>query len=82
MVNSNGNELTWTQTDNPFDHTDGSEGWRKKLAWEKAGIIKDGSVVCLGDVDDEIEHLILQEEPAKILRRDIDFACISEKVQT
>ena len=24
MVNSNGNELTWTQTDNPFDHTDGS----------------------------------------------------------
>ena len=59
-----------------FDHTDGSEGWRKKLAWEKAGIIKDGSVVCLGDVDDEIEHLVLQEEPAKILRRDIDFACI------
>ena len=59
-----------------FDHTDGAEGWRKKLAWEKAGIIKDGSVVCLGDADDEIEHLVLQEKPAKILRRDVDFACI------
>lgn len=58
-----------------FDHTDGAEGWRNKLAYEKAGIIKDGSVVCLGDTDDEIEDLILQEEPAKVLRRDIDFAC-------
>ena len=59
-----------------FDHTDGAEGWRKKLIWEKAGIIKDGSVVCLGDTDDELEYLILQEQPTKILRRDIDFACI------
>ena len=59
-----------------FDHTDGAEGWRKKLAWEKAGIIKGGSVVCLGDTDDEVEHLVLQENSAKILRRDIDFACI------
>ena len=59
-----------------FDHTDGAEGWRKKLAWEKAGIIKDGSIVCLGDTDDEVEHFILQENTRKILRRDIDFACI------
>ena len=48
----------------------------KKLAWEKAGIIKNGSVVCLGDTDDEIEELILQENSAKILRRGIDFACL------
>lgn len=59
-----------------YDHTDGAEGWRKKLAWEKAGIIKNGSVVCLGDTDDEIEELILQENSAKILRRGIDFACL------
>ena len=59
-----------------FDHTDGAEGWRGKLAWEKAGIIKEGSVVCLGETDDEVEDIVLQENSARILRRDIDFACI------
>ena len=28
-----------------FDHTDGSPGWRERLAWEKAGIIKKGTIL-------------------------------------
>src|SRR3990170_2411735 len=31
------------------DHTDFGEGWRRKVAEEKAGIIKPGSVLVLGE---------------------------------
>ena len=59
-----------------FDHTDGAEGWREKLVREKAGIIKEETIVCLGETDDEIEYVVLEETSSTILRRDIDFECI------
>ena len=59
-----------------FDHTDGAEGWREKLVREKAGIIKEETIVCLGENDDEIEHVVLEETSSTILMRDIDFECI------
>lgn len=58
-----------------FDHSDGSEGWRRKIAWEKAGIIKPGSILCLGEPDPDLEEIFLAEHPAVILRRDDDFEC-------
>lgn len=58
-----------------FDHTDGGEGWRRKVAWEKAGIIKPGSVLCLGETDEELEEVFLAESPEETLRREIDFDC-------
>ncbi len=59
-----------------FDHTDGSGDWRRKLAWEKAGIIKKDSILCLGETDEGLEELFLAESPQKIYRRNIDFECV------
>lgn len=58
-----------------FDHTDGAAGWRRDIAWEKAGIIKPESVLCLGETDPELEDLFLAEKPAAVVRRDVDFDC-------
>ncbi|MBC84415.1 MAG: bifunctional folylpolyglutamate synthase/dihydrofolate synthase [Acidimicrobiaceae bacterium] len=60
-----------------FDHTDGSENWRRKLAWEKAGIIKPRSILCLGETDEEIEDIFISESPQKIYRRNLDFECFA-----
>ncbi|MGI9621890.1 MAG: bifunctional folylpolyglutamate synthase/dihydrofolate synthase [Acidimicrobiales bacterium] len=59
-----------------FDHTDGREGWRRDIAWEKAGIIKPGSVLVLGERDPELEEIFISEGPSRILRRDDDFDCL------
>ena len=60
-----------------FDHTDGSENWRRKLAWEKAGIIKPRSILCLGETDEELEDIFISESPQKIYRRNLDFECFA-----
>lgn len=48
------------------DHTDGAEGWRDKVASEKAGIVKPTSALILGDVDDDLHHYFLDENPASV----------------
>ncbi|MFV2038714.1 MAG: folylpolyglutamate synthase/dihydrofolate synthase family protein, partial [Acidimicrobiales bacterium] len=58
-----------------FDHTDGSDGWRRNIAWEKAGIIKPGSILCLGEPDPELEDLFVAEQPGEVLRCGADFDC-------
>ena len=58
-----------------YDHTDGSEGWRRDIAWEKAGIIKPGSTLCLGETDEDLEEVFIAEGPSKVLRRGSDFEC-------
>ena len=60
-----------------FDHSDGSENWRRKLAWEKAGIIKPRSILCLGETDEELEDIFISESPQKIYRRNLDFECFA-----
>jgi dihydrofolate synthase / folylpolyglutamate synthase len=59
-----------------YDHTDGRDGWRRSIAWEKAGIIKPGTVLCLGETDASLEDLFIAENPAGLLRRGSDFDCI------
>jgi len=49
------------------DHTDGATGWREKVASEKAGIVKPGSTLVLGDVDDDLHHYFLDENPTSVL---------------
>ncbi len=63
-----------------YDHTDGREGWRKAIAWEKAGIIKPGSILCLGETDPELEAVFLAEEPGRVLRRGDDFDCVDNEL--
>jgi len=50
------------------DHTDGAPGWREKVALEKAGIVKPGSTLVIGDVDDDLQHFFVDEGPATVLR--------------
>ncbi|MFT5269632.1 MAG: dihydrofolate synthase/folylpolyglutamate synthase [Acidimicrobiales bacterium] len=50
------------------DHTDGAEGWREAIASEKAGIVKPGSTLILGDIDDDLHHYFEAENPGSVLR--------------
>ena len=59
-----------------YDHTDGHEGWRRDIAWEKAGIIKPSSILCLGETAPELEELFLAEKPSQVFRRGDDFDCV------
>ncbi len=59
-----------------YDHTDGGEDWRRKLAWEKAGIIRRDGILCLGEVDDKLEDIFAAENPQKTHRRGDDFAAV------
>lgn len=47
------------------DHTDGSEGWREAIAWEKAGIISPHSTLVLGvgASDDSLGEIFAAENP-------------------
>ena len=39
------------------DHTDGSEGWRRSIAAEKAGIIVEGKPLILGNAEEDVIDL-------------------------
>lgn len=47
------------------DHTDGTGNWRVDIAREKAGIIKPGSMVVAGLVDDDV-RAVIEDEVATI----------------
>ena len=57
-----------------FDHTDGVGDWRRAIASEKAGIIKPGSFLVLGEPDDDLVSVFLAEKPRQVWTRDVDFA--------
>lgn len=44
-----------------LDHTDGVGDWRRKVAWEKAGIIKPRSFVVLGEPDPDLRSMFEAE---------------------
>jgi len=48
------------------DHTDGVGDWRRKVAWEKAGIIKPGSFVVVGEPDPVLRP-VFEAEPHQAL---------------
>ena len=50
------------------DHTDGRPDWERRVAWEKAGIVKSGSDVVVGSMDDSLVDLVRAEQPARIFR--------------
>jgi dihydrofolate synthase/folylpolyglutamate synthase len=57
------------------DHTDFVGDWRRQVAWEKAGIVKPGAILVLGETDPELEPVFGAEQAAQIWRRDDDFGC-------
>ena len=50
------------------DHTDGRDDWQRRVAWEKAGIVRSGTDVVLGEIDDALVDLVRAERPARIFR--------------
>jgi dihydrofolate synthase/folylpolyglutamate synthase len=63
-----------------YDHTDGAPGWRRTVAYEKAGIVGPGSILCLGEPDEELEEVFVAEHPARLLRRNTDFECLDNTI--
>jgi len=56
-----------------FDHTDGVGDWRRAVASEKAGIIKPGSFLVLGEPDDDLVSVFLSEKPRQVWTREVEF---------
>ncbi len=75
-----GNPRVSVITNIDYDHTDGAEGWREKIAREKAGIIRKDGVLCLGEVDDDLDEIFVEEEPRKIFRQGQDFSVLSNEL--
>jgi dihydrofolate synthase / folylpolyglutamate synthase len=57
------------------DHTDGTEGWRQRVAEEKAGIVKPGSTFVLGESDPELRPIFAAAPAEQMWVRGEDFAC-------
>jgi dihydrofolate synthase/folylpolyglutamate synthase len=59
-----------------FDHTDGHGDWRQRIASEKAGIVKPGSFLVVGEPDPTLQATFLAEGPreAWVWGTDIDVA--------
>ena len=62
------------------DHTDGAEGWRSAIAGEKAGIVKPGSTLVLGETDPELRPVFEAQGPERTWLRDRDFAAENGRV--
>lgn len=62
------------------DHTDGAEGWRRAIAEEKAGIVKPGSTLVLGETDPELRPVFDAAGAAEVWRRDEAFGCVTNQL--
>jgi dihydrofolate synthase/folylpolyglutamate synthase len=63
-----------------YDHTDGVGDWRRRIAEEKAGIVKPGSTFVLGETDAELADVFAATPAAAIWKRGIDFDCTASAV--
>ena len=55
------------------DHVEYLGSTRAHIAAEKAGIVKPGASLVLGETDPELRHFFLDREPGEVLVRDVDF---------
>jgi len=55
------------------DHTDGSGDWRRDVASEKAGIIRAGRPLVLGETSIDLREVFVAEAPDPLLERGVDF---------
>lgn len=63
-----------------FDHTDGVGNWRAAIAAEKAGIIKPGSFLVLGETDPDLRAIFEREPHAGSWVRHEDFDVERDRV--
>jgi dihydrofolate synthase/folylpolyglutamate synthase len=62
------------------DHTDGTGDWRARVAAEKAGIVKPGSHLVLGETDKDLRPLFEAEAPEEMWVRDDDFGVVTDRL--
>jgi dihydrofolate synthase/folylpolyglutamate synthase len=73
------------------DHTDGTGDWRRRVAEEKAGIVKPGSHLVLGEPDPDLRALFVEPStptpagdesggPGTVWVRDDDFGVMTDRV--
>ena len=55
------------------DHTDGTGDWRRDVASEKAGIIRAGRPLVLGETSIGLREVFAAEAPDPLLERGVDF---------
>ena len=56
-----------------IDHVEYLGSSRETIATEKAGIIKRGSTLVLGEPDPGLHGIFLERDPGRVLRTDVDF---------
>ena len=61
------------------DHTDGTGDWRRRVASEKAGIIKPGSHLVLSETDPALRPVFTAEGAATTWVRDEDFGVVADR---
>jgi len=62
------------------DHTDGAEGWRQRIAEEKAGIVKPGATFVVGETSSELRPVFEATPAEERWYRDLDFGCVDNRV--
>lgn len=62
-----------------LDHTEYLGGTRGSIAAEKAGIVKPGTFLVLGDPDPEVAPAFRDAGAAALWERDVDFACVASR---
>ena len=63
-----------------IDHVEYLGTPREQIAAEKAGIVKCGATLVLGETDPDLEPFFLAREPARVLRRDRDFGVLAQSL--
>jgi dihydrofolate synthase / folylpolyglutamate synthase len=55
------------------DHVEYLGPTREEIAAEKAGIVKPGATLVLGETDENLQSIFMAREAGRIVRRDVDF---------
>jgi dihydrofolate synthase/folylpolyglutamate synthase len=63
-----------------YDHTDGRDDWRDRIAEEKSGIVKPMSTLVLGETDPELAPIFHRAGAQEIWERERDFDCESNEL--
>jgi dihydrofolate synthase/folylpolyglutamate synthase len=63
-----------------IDHVEYLGPTREEIAREKAGIVKRGATLVLGEPDADLRPIFLERDPARVVLRDVDFGLREERL--
>jgi dihydrofolate synthase/folylpolyglutamate synthase len=63
-----------------IDHVDYLGPTRESIATEKAGIVKPGSTLVLGETDPVLTSIFLDRDPERVMTRGVDFGVESARI--